>query len=193
PVALQPKYDIVQDKEYPQFDYCYCETCRRKFQEQTGIDPLKIEDPANHPEWNQFRYDSITRLVNEVVVPIAQKFGKKTSAAVFPNWRDVRQEWRNWNLDYFFPMLYHKFYHGNIDWVGEQVKNGVSYLSKRQHLYSGLFVNFFSSEKLKQAIGASLRNGASGASFFTGFSLDSDHLKTISETMDQNIIDIHRK
>ncbi|MFB3105777.1 MAG: hypothetical protein ACE1ZA_12770, partial [Pseudomonadales bacterium] len=31
PVALWPKYDLVQDKEYPEFDYCYCEVCRAAF------------------------------------------------------------------------------------------------------------------------------------------------------------------
>ena len=29
--SLQPHYDIVQDKEYPQYDYCYCDVCRAGF------------------------------------------------------------------------------------------------------------------------------------------------------------------
>jgi uncharacterized lipoprotein YddW (UPF0748 family) len=29
--ALQPKYNIIQDREYPEFDYCYCEVCRGTF------------------------------------------------------------------------------------------------------------------------------------------------------------------
>jgi len=44
--GLWAKYDLVQDKEYPQFDYCYCETCRNKFQKLEGIDPLKIKEPS---------------------------------------------------------------------------------------------------------------------------------------------------
>jgi hypothetical protein len=28
PVALWPRYNLVQDKEYPDFDFCYCAVCR---------------------------------------------------------------------------------------------------------------------------------------------------------------------
>jgi len=185
PIALQSKYDIIQDKEFPQFDYCYCETCRRKFKQQAGIDPLEIEDPANHAKWNQFRYDSISHIVNEIVVPIAKKFGKKTSAAVFPNWRNVRQEWRRWNLDYFFPMLYHKFYNEDIFWIGEQIEKEMSFLKSGQKLFSGLFAKSLKPDALKQALQISLNNGARGISLFTGFSMSESHWEILSESSRQ--------
>ena len=31
PVALWPTYNLVQDREYPQFDYCYCGVCQARF------------------------------------------------------------------------------------------------------------------------------------------------------------------
>jgi len=34
--------------------------------------------------WRQFRYDSITRHVNNLLVPEAKKYNKQISAAVFP-------------------------------------------------------------------------------------------------------------
>ena len=36
--GLWDKYGLVMDKEYPQFDYCYCDLCTSGFQEKTGID-----------------------------------------------------------------------------------------------------------------------------------------------------------
>ncbi len=184
PVALQPKYNIVQDKEYPQFDYCYCETCRRKFNEKTGIDPLEIENPAEHAEWNQFRYDSITAIVNEIVVPIVKKYGKKSSAAVFPNWKDVRQEWRKWNLAYFFPMLYHKFYNGDIHWLSERVREETSSLKPEQKLFAGLFAKSFNNTELKAAVKTVLENGASGVSLFTGFSFSDEQWDDFSKIIE---------
>ncbi|MBT6148197.1 MAG: family 10 glycosylhydrolase, partial [Gemmatimonadetes bacterium] len=35
--ALQPTYDIVQDREYPEYDYCYCQLCRETFHRESGI------------------------------------------------------------------------------------------------------------------------------------------------------------
>jgi hypothetical protein len=36
--GLWKKYDLVMDREYPEFDYCYCDSCVADFKEQTGID-----------------------------------------------------------------------------------------------------------------------------------------------------------
>ena len=69
PDALQPKYDLVQDTEFPQFDFCYCQHCRDTFRAQEGVDPLELPHPINSVAWRQFRYDSITRLVEIVSQP----------------------------------------------------------------------------------------------------------------------------
>ncbi len=47
PVALWPKYNLVQDKEYPEFDFCYCDVCRDEFKNASGVDPKAIADPPS--------------------------------------------------------------------------------------------------------------------------------------------------
>ncbi|MED5413924.1 MAG: family 10 glycosylhydrolase, partial [Candidatus Latescibacterota bacterium] len=89
--ALQPKYDLVQDSEFPEYDYCYCDVCRAGFKAAHGLDPLvDLKDPPANEAWFQYRCDLISRLVNEDLIPIGRAAGKQMTAAVFPNWRHVR-------------------------------------------------------------------------------------------------------
>jgi hypothetical protein len=98
PIGLWEKYDLVMDREYPEFDFCYCDVCIQQFKEQTGIDPSKLADPPQNEEWRQYRYDSITQLVNKLAEIVHQK-GKLLTAAVFPTpniaKKLVRQDWIN--------------------------------------------------------------------------------------------------
>ncbi len=181
--ALQPRYNVVQDREYPEFDYCYCEVCRSKFKEQTGIDPLELENPSQNEEWRQFRYDSVTSLVNDRLVPIAKRHGKKITAAVFPNWEAVRQQWMVWKLDAFLPMLYHNFYYGDMEWIETQTQKGVAALAGRAPLYTGLFVPELNPDELRQAVQASLNAYAAGVSLFHANALSEDHWRNLSEIM----------
>jgi uncharacterized lipoprotein YddW (UPF0748 family) len=173
--ALQPKYHIVQDKEYPQYDYCYCERCREEFKKRNGIDPLKMNDPSANEEWRNFRYERITRLVNEDLIPVAHQAKKQITAAVFPNWENVRQQWPVWKLDAVLPMLYHRYYQKDIPWIQEQVSKGVKSLSNRIPLYSGLFVPSLNPDELAQAVEASMKGGASGVSLFNAGSMTDAH------------------
>ena len=170
--ALQPRNNVVQDKEYPQYDYPYSENCRNQFKEQTGIDPMDLGDEApQHEAWRQFRYDAVSNIVNNHCVPMARKYDKPITAAVFPNWESVRQEWHNWDLDGFLPMLYHGFYNKGVDWIGEEVKKGLDRLELLKNdkpVYSGLFLpHLKTGEALKQAIESSEANGASGIALFS--------------------------
>lgn len=89
-----------------------------------------------------------------------------TSAAVFPNWQSVRQEWRKWNLDFAAPMLYHNFYYGDIAWIGERTKEEIKDLVVQKPIYSGLFVPALSPSELEQAVTVSMKAGAAGVSLF---------------------------
>jgi uncharacterized lipoprotein YddW (UPF0748 family) len=171
PEALQPRYGLKQDHEYPEFDYCYCSLCRRLFEEQTGIDPLTIDDPAGNEAWRQFRYDRVTHLVNDTLVPVAHANGKLITAAVFPHWEMVRQQWPAWNLDAVLPMLYHPLYKKGVDWVKEQTENGVRSLKGRIPLYSGLLVAPLSQDELAHAIEAAIAGGAKGVVLFHGLAM----------------------
>ena len=81
PIALQPTYGIVQDKEYPEYDYCYCENCKSRFRKEYGLSVDEMDDPTQSKEWKEFRYSLIKEVVegaNQHVSP-----DKELSAAVF--------------------------------------------------------------------------------------------------------------
>jgi uncharacterized lipoprotein YddW (UPF0748 family) len=174
--GLQPTYHIVQDKEYPEYDYCYSPLCRSQFKVKTGLDPLvDIKDPATHTEWIQFRRDSITHLVNNVLVPEAKKYDKQITAAVFPNWEHVRQEWHSWHLDGFLPMLYHNFYNRDLDFIKEHTEKAIMRLHNSKPVYSGLFVPSISPENIKQAKKMAKEGGSAGCALFDLSSMTDAH------------------
>ena len=181
PKALWEKYDLVQHEELPQFDYCYCEVCRKAFKTKYGLDPLEMDDPPSNLEWLQYRYDTVTDLVNQLSDQVHMA-GKMISAAVFPTpgiaKKLVRQEWVNWNLDMIFPMIYQGFYEEDVAWIGTAVKEGVDALDGKYPLYAGLFLpDLPEAEDLKLAKGFSMENGARGVALFGEVS--DDHLAMI--------------
>lgn len=180
--GLWPKYDIVQDKEYPQYDYCYCESCRKQFVDAGNIDPLEIDDPTKSQAWRQFRYDLVTNMVNNKLIPEAHKNGKLITAAVFPNWEMVRQEWRLWELDAVLPMLYHSFYLEDLKWVKQQCQKGIENMVAEKPLYSGLFVPALSPEELAQAVKLSLKGGAQGVSLFSYGAMTNAHWAALKKS-----------
>lgn len=81
--GLWEKYGLVMDKEYPEYDYCYCDECVSDFGKESGIDIKGVEDPTQVQEWKQFRYNLITSMVNRLADVVHNK-GKDINAAVFP-------------------------------------------------------------------------------------------------------------
>lgn len=186
PIQLQPTYGIVQDKEYPQYDYCYCDACRTAFKEQHGIDPMEIDDPAGHEVWNRFRYNRITHLVNKVAFDVHEK-GTLLTAAVFPTPTIarslVRQNWPAWNLDAVFPMMYHNFYHKDVQWIGKAVQECRNELPATTDLYSGLYMPDLSPIELSQAYDYAVENGASGVTLFPDHELTNEHRDYLSRVI----------
>ncbi len=192
--GLWDKYGLVMDREYPEYDYCYCDHCVGDFKEKTGIDIKSAEDPSQIQEWKQFRYDLITSIVNRLADEIHKK-GKKINAAVFPGPNSiakhlVRQEWDKWNLDAVFPMNYNDFYLEDPEWVGDVTKEGVTAIGNKIPLYSGLFICPKPENKTKEndpenhgllpgeigtAIRASMENGAAGICLFTPSRMTEEH------------------
>lgn len=170
PVNLWDKYGIEQNQELPEYDFCYCETCRGKYKEKTGIDPLDLEFPDQSPSWRKFRYEQINNMVNHLA-EVVHQVKKPITAAVFPTpeiaRRIVRQDWTRWSLDGVFPMVYHGFYREQVSWIGDAVEEGVHFLNSRLPLYSGLFLpDFKTKEELSKGIKLAMENGASGVSLF---------------------------
>jgi hypothetical protein len=184
--GLWDKYGLVMDREYPQFDYCYCDHCVEGFLEISGLDIRTVEDPSQVEAWKQYRYDLITTLVNRLADEVHAR-GKKISAAVFPGpgsvaKKIVRQEWDRWNLDAFYPMNYNDFYLEDTRWIGEVTREGVEAIGGTKPLYSGLFIcprpeqkseepdpegHGLLPEELEDAIRESIENGATGICLFT--------------------------
>jgi len=192
--GLWKKYGLVMDREYPQFDYCYCDKCVSDFKAKTGIDIKAVQDPSQVEEWKQFRYDLITNLVNHLAETIHAR-NKEINAAVFPGPNSiarkiVRQEWDKWNIDAFYPMNYNDFYLEGTKWIGDMCREGVTALNNRKPLYSGLFIcpdpgkrasepdpenHGLLPEELEAAIRESMENGAKGICLFTPERMTGDH------------------
>ncbi len=171
PVALWKKYNLVQNEELPQFDYCYCAVCRDAFKLQTGEDPLKLPDPSANAAWRQYRYASVTQLVNHLV-EVGHGKGKQMTAAVFPTptlaKKLVRQDWVRWNLDAVLPMVYHSFYNEKPEWIEGAVREGVAALPNHRPLYAGLYLPDLPGEDFDRAVACAMAGGARGVSLFGG-------------------------
>jgi hypothetical protein len=203
--GLWDKYGLVMDREYPQYDYCYCNICVNDFEDKTGIDIKSVEDPSQIQEWKQYRYDLITSIVNRLANDI-HEMGKEINAAVFPGpnsvaKRIVRQEWDEWNLDAFYPMNYNDFYLEGPEWVGQVTREGVEALNGKAPLYSGLFIcpnpenkseendpenHGLVPEELGIAICASMENGAAGICLFTPKRMTDAHWKELEKAIRTN-------
>jgi hypothetical protein len=192
--GLWEKYGLVMDREYPQYDYCYCDVCTSGFTEKTGIDIEAVEDPSAIEEWKQYRYDLITDIVNRLAEMVHAK-NKEITAAVFPGPNSiakkiVRQEWDKWNLDAFYPMNYNDFYLKGTPWIGEVSREAVETIDDRVPVYSGLFIcpdpeakaaepdpenHGLIPEELEAAISESIKNGAAGICLFTPTRMTDKH------------------
>ncbi|NMB36725.1 MAG: family 10 glycosylhydrolase [Bacteroidales bacterium] len=174
PYGLHESRGVVQDKVYPLWDFCYCDECRAAFKEQTGVDPMDIEDPTSDQAWMQFRYDRMSEMASEIAREI-KACGKVASAAVFASPYEsrklVRQDWPNFrNLDYIFPMIYHKFYDVEDEWVELATREGVEALRAAGNeavLCSGLFVGHVPAERIEEFIGYTENGGSDGICFFS--------------------------
>ncbi|MDB3906814.1 family 10 glycosylhydrolase [Crocinitomicaceae bacterium] len=166
---LQPKYDLVQDEEMPEYDYGYHPIARKQFKELFGVDPMEMEHPALSTEWRQFRLNAVTSLVNEIAEEVHAR-DQRLSAAVFPfpemSRQMVRQAWDDWNLDYVFPMIYHNFYRESIPWIGFATEQGLRDVD--YPLYTGLYMPGFESvDDFQEALRLAKEKGASGVCLFT--------------------------
>jgi len=184
PIGLWPKYDLVQDREYAEFDFCYCDVCRETFAAQTGRDPMELGDDAPADvEWRAFRWDSVTGLVRGLADAVHAR-GRPITAAVFPTPTIartlVRQAWEQWPLDAVFPMLYNGFYNEGLDWIGRSVAEGVSALPADRPLYAGLYLPELTAEQLARAVRIARDAGAAGVSTFEMNGLSPDHLRALT-------------
>jgi uncharacterized lipoprotein YddW (UPF0748 family) len=185
PVGLLPKYNLVQDHEMPEFDYCYCPLCRSTFREKSGYDPMDAEDPSADKAWHQFRLDQVVKVVHSIAGAV-HKQGSVITAAVFPtpemSRTMVRQDWARFNLDAYHPMLYHQYYNQPTDWIGECVKEIRQEIGDKIPVFPGIMVNprTFTPEVLTRTLRQIKDAGAQGIAAFTAGGLTDQQLKVIS-------------
>ncbi len=172
PRGLWDKYGLVQDRELPEFDFCYCDTCRAAFAAETGSDVAALADPTASAAWRQFRWERVTTLVNRLAAAVHDG-DKQITAAVFPTptlaRRLVRQDWPRWNLDAVLPMVYHGFYEQDVAWIESAVREGVVALAGARPLHAGLYLPHLPTDAdLAQAVAGALRAGAESVALFGG-------------------------
>lgn len=186
PIGLLPKYNLKQETEMAEFDFCYCDECVKAFEKVHHKNPRKIKNTAIDMEWKNFRLNAIKAVVDDAY-KIVKKHDKKLTAAVFPypEMADhmVRQRWDKWQIDEVYPMIYHGFYNEEVDWVAYATKQGVIDLKgKNVGVNTGLYLPAFKSVKeLEQAIMYAKQNGAKGVTFFDGPQLSEAYLKAIKK------------
>lgn len=178
PTTLWPKYGIVQDREYPQWDFGYHPAMIELFQEKYGYDPREQEDPSQDEQWLQFRCDQITEVAN-MIAETVHSYGKKMAASPFPtpamSRKMVRQDWGKWNLDIVFPMVYHTFYTGDVSFISDCTIDNVKQKNPMTTLYCGMTASNDSTMFL--CMDEALNNGAEGIAIFTVNGLRSPEIR----------------
>lgn len=187
PVDLWKNYGLVQTSEAPEFDFCYCDSCRHRYEQRYGADPLKLEYPMASPSWISFRYDAVISLVKAIRESMSARH-VFLSAAVFPTpdmaRKMVRQDWSNWEIDAYFPMIYNGFYREGTAWIGQAVRECVGAVRHKSEIFAGLMFPDIKGDSFEKALDEAYGNGASGISFFDG--PDDAHLERLKEYMDKH-------
>lgn len=168
PTTLWSKYGIVQDREYPEWDYGYHPEMLRLFQEKHGYDPREQEDPSTDELWLQFRCDQITEVANEIA-DVVHSYGKVMAASPFPtpamSRKMVRQDWGKWKLDVVFPMVYHNFYTEDVSFIEDCTIDNVKQKNEMTTLFCGMTST--NGPEMFDCMDAALNNGAEGIAIFT--------------------------
>jgi hypothetical protein len=178
PTTLWSRYNIVQDREYPEFDFGYHPEMIRLFKEKYGYDPRDQEDPSTDEKWLQFRCDQITEVAN-MIAEVVHSYGKKMAASPFPTpkmaKKMVRQDWGKWNLDIVFPMVYHNFYTGDPSFISDCTSENVRDKNPMTTLYCGMTA--INGPLMFDCMNKALNSGARGVAIFTAGSLRSPEIK----------------
>lgn len=185
PSGLWEKYDLVQDHIMPEYDYGYHPYMRELYENSYGIDPMMIADIEHDSNWVKFRLNELNKTVIELRDHV-NTTDLNISAAVFPtpemSREMVRQDWDKWDLDYYFPMVYHSFYNENIDWIRQVVSEDKAALPDHTKVFCGLFLPALKDgEELSLAIDAAYQGGADGIAFFDLNALTENQIQQISQ------------
>jgi len=181
------RYPVSLPNDY---GFCYCETCRNNFKNQTQFDPLKIteeDNPELWKKWIDYRKDQITTFVKNVKVLLEENQPSvKLSADVFPLFEESInfkfQDWGNWlnkgYLDEIFTMSYTpeveqvKY---ESEFLVEQLPNGI-----KGYVGLGPFMGFRPEILIKEIFYAQ-NAGADGICLFSFGSLTSEQIDALKK------------
>lgn len=156
----------------PHGDTCYCDYCRSNFYNKTGINISNVEQPNHVKEWNLYRINTITSLVNEIA-KIVHSNGIRITADVYPgpgeSHMKSKQQWDDWDLDMVFQMVYTGVFRKPVEWIGEQTKEGKDRLSEKKRktvLITGLQAEIMNDKDFRTGVRLALENGADGICIF---------------------------
>jgi len=161
-----PKEDII----LPKYDFCYCENCRRLFKEEYGVDPINLKyfEPM-YGKWYRWRAEKIKNIVKYVYKNVKSYDSSiEVSAAVFATpklaYEYVFQDWTEWGIDLYNPMIYHKYYSQPTEWIGTATREAVL---KGVNVSSGILIGFMKDENdTYKGFSSALKNGAVGITVF---------------------------
>ena len=174
PYGIQASRGVVQDKVYPQWDFCYCDHCRAEFKRLHGVDPMDLEDPTASEEWMRFRWNALATQASEICAAIKAE-GKMATAAVFATPEEsrklVRQDWENFkNIDIVFPMIYHKYYGWEDEMVATATREGVEALAAAEspaYLCSGVYIGHMPQGRIHEFMDMTRQAGSKGFAFYS--------------------------
>jgi len=134
---------------YKTQDYCYCNGCRTRFTQTTGIQinhwPRDVRSGSKQAAYKEWRRDQITRFVAETRQELKRlNPNLKLSASVYPLYPGVRdsiaQDWGEWVrqglVDFVCPMNYTSDPVKFIDWYRKQA----AYPGAKGKVFAGIGV-----------------------------------------------------
>ncbi|HSV72789.1 MAG TPA: family 10 glycosylhydrolase [Chthonomonadales bacterium] len=133
---------------YPDETKCYCDGCRARFEEQTGAPVVNwprdvLRGAPRQVAYLEFRRQNITRLVRAVSEGSRRiKPWVKISAAVWPNWPEVRdtlgQDWGAWVREGLLDFVCTMNYTDSNDEFATRVSVQRDEVAGRAPLYPGI-------------------------------------------------------
>lgn len=172
PHALWGKYGLDMSTPSPEFDYCYCPTCRQKF----GTAPQSAGD------WKEFRLQSVAELFNALAAEI-RGHGLMAACAVFPSpelaARMVHQDWSRFHADLVLPMTYHNFYDKHAEWITQTASASLEKTQRRIPMAPAIHLPDIPPEELPAHLNALLSTGVSGIGLFSDEEITPAHLKAL--------------
>ena len=124
----------IERREIPEYSFCYCPRCRRRFKAEVGVDPMDVSlNPENelYLKWRQWRMDVITQTVKTIREETDIRL--KLSAAVFPTPDIARtvvlQDWVSFadQLDFICTMIYTPKQWGRpVSWIKDATEEGLA-------------------------------------------------------------------